>query len=233
MNVIAWSRSLTPELAEELEIGYCASPKEVAEKADAISLHLASTPDTKHMINKEFFSAMKDGAILVNAARGEVVDTAALKKAIKEKSLRVGLDVFENEPASGDAAFDDKELAEIAACTPHIGASTDQASEAIASEVVNVVKSYLETGKPLHSVNIRDKSPAKISLVVRHFNKVGVLAAVLTVLREEDINIEEMANTIFKNGEAASCSLKLDETPSASALKKLEAIENIIEVSLK
>jgi D-3-phosphoglycerate dehydrogenase len=233
MNVIAWSRSLTPELAEELEIAYCKSAKEVAEKADAISLHLASTPDTKHMVNAEFLSSMKDGAILVNAARGEVVDTAALKKAIKEKSLKVGLDVFENEPSSGEAAFEDKELAELAACTPHIGASTDQASEAIASEVVNVVKSYLETGKPIHAVNIREKSPAKISLVARHFNKVGVLASVLTVIREEGINIEEMANTIFKDGEAASCTLKLDTKPSAAALKKLEAIENIIEVSLK
>ena len=81
MKVIAWSRSLTPEKAKELGIGYCSSPQQVAEQADAVSVHIAAKSDTEHMIGKEFLSKMKDGAILINAARGEVVDTAALKEA--------------------------------------------------------------------------------------------------------------------------------------------------------
>ena len=124
MNVIAWSQSLTKEKAEELGIGYCECPEKVAEQADAISIHLIAKPETKHFIGKDFLNRMKNGAILINTSRGEVVDTAALKEAIKEKELRVGLDVFENEPSGGEDSFEDTELAGIVSCTPHIGAST-------------------------------------------------------------------------------------------------------------
>lgn len=77
---------------------------------------------------------MKQGVILINMARGEIVDTLALKAAIRAKGLRVGLDVFEGEPKASSDTFPDAELAQLAVCTPHIGASTDQASEAIADE---------------------------------------------------------------------------------------------------
>ncbi|MFH1357977.1 MAG: NAD(P)-dependent oxidoreductase, partial [bacterium] len=114
MNVIAWSRSLTPEKAKELGVVFCQTPYEVASQADAISLHVAVKPETKHMVNEEFLGKMKDGAILVNCARGEVIDTVALKAAINSKGLRVGLDVFENEPTGGEDVFNDTELANMA-----------------------------------------------------------------------------------------------------------------------
>jgi len=233
MKVIAWSRSLTAEKAEELGIGYCSSPQQVAEQSDAVTVHIAAKSDTEHMIGKEFLSKMKDGTILINASRGEVVDTAALKEAIAKKKLRVGLDVFENEPAGGVAEFADKELASMITCTHHIGASTDQASEAIAEEAVRIIKAYKETGKPLNGVNIREKTSAQYNLVVRHYNKVGVLAGILDELRNEGINIEEMENMIFEDGLAASCSLKLDDKPSVKTISKLAGGENIIQVMLK
>ena len=233
MNVVAWSRSLTPEIAEELDIEFCASPMDVAKKADAVSVHLAANANTAHIINKDFFAAMKDGAIFINTSRGETVDTAALKDAIQNKGLRVGLDVFENEPTGGVADFADTELAEMVTCTPHIGASTEQASEATADEVVNIIEAYKTTGKPLNSVNIRSKSSAITNIVVRHFNKVGVLAGVLTALRTDNVNIEEMENTVFENGNAASCTLKLDSKPSNKALEEIRSMENIIEADLK
>ena len=233
MNVIAWSRSLTPEKAEELGIGYCESILDVAKTADAVALHLASNAQTKHIINAEFFNAMKDGAILVNAARGEVVDTEALKQAIASKGIRAGLDVFENEPAGGKAEFTDTDLAKIATCTPHIGASTDQASEAVADEVVKIVSAYKQTGKPDNTVNIRSKTTAKINLVVRHFNQVGVLAGVLYELRNASINIEEMENIVFEGNQAAVATLKLDDEPSAETLAKISENENIIQVMMK
>lgn len=234
MNVIAWSRSLTREKAEELEIGFCETPSQVAKESDAVSIHLALKPDTKKFINESFFAAMKKSAIFINTSRGEVVDTAALKNAIQTKNLRVGLDVFENEPAGGEADFIDKELAEIcAACSPHIGASTDQASEAIADETVRIVQAYLESGKPVNTVNIRKKSSAINNLIIRHYNHVGVLASVLDELRNEGINIEEMENLIFEGGQTASCTLKLDQTPSSSMLLKLSENKDIIQLMLK
>ncbi|NCC52669.1 MAG: hypothetical protein EOM20_15825 [Spartobacteria bacterium] len=233
MKVIAWSRSLTPEIAERLNIGFCADAMMVAEQADAVSVHLASKPDTKHFIGQDFLAKMKDGAILVNAARGEVVDTAALKQAIADKGLKVGLDVYEDEPGASDKVFNDPELAGLVSATPHIGASTDQASEAIAEESVRIVQTYLETGKPVNGVNVQAKTHAVINLVVRHYNRVGVLAGVLVELRNEGINIEEMENMIFEGGEAACCTLKLDDTPSEALIRKICENENVISALLK
>ena len=233
MEVIAWSKSLTVETAEKLAIGYCSTLEELAEKSDAVTVHLAANKETHHIINDKFFGKMKKGAIFINTSRGDVVDTAALKKAISAKQLAVGLDVFEDEPNSVMGDFGDQELAQKITCTPHIGASTDQASEAIAQSVVDIVKSYKDSGKPLNVVNIREKTVAKITLVVRHYNRVGVLAGVLDELRNADINIEEMENRIFAGGQSASCSLLLDDVPSSEVLEKIKENENIIQVMLK
>lgn len=233
MEVIAWSRSLTADQAAELDVNYKASMYEVAAVADVVSLHLASNEDTRGIINKEFFTQMKDGSILVNSARGEVVNTKDLMDAIKQKGLRVGSDVFEDEPAGGLADFSATEFAGLITCTPHIGASTDQATAAVADEVVNIIRAYQSTGKPLNGVNQRQKSTAQNNLVVRHFNKVGVLAGVFDALKYERINIEEMENMIFETGNAASCSLKLDVKPSDALIEKIASGENIIQVMLK
>lgn len=149
MNIIAWDVVRT----EGFDVTYYDTIEEIAEKADAISIHLPVTPETKHLIGKAFLGRMKDGAILINTSRGEIIDTTALKEAISQKHLRVGIDVFENEPAGGDDVFNDTELAELTACcTPHIGASTDQAAEAVGDVVVEIVKAYRDTGTPLNTV---------------------------------------------------------------------------------
>jgi D-3-phosphoglycerate dehydrogenase len=232
MRVIAWSRSLTDEKAATLGIERCETVFDVAEQADAVSLHVAMKPETKHLINSEFLGKMRDNAILVNCARGEVVDTAALKDAISKNGLRFATDVFENEPSGGVADFVDTEFAGLITCTPHIGASTDQASEATAAEVVRIVKLYKENGTPANTVNLRSKSTAEASLLVRHNNQVGVLAGVLNLLRGSDINIEEMDNSIFDNGNAATCNLKLDRCPSPELIDQIAKDDKIVSVSL-
>ena len=233
MNVIAWSRSLTPDKADKLDLIYCESITEVAANADVVSVHLAMTPDTRHLLNNDFFNKMEDGAIFVNTSRGEIVDTAALRKAIDEKALRVGLDVFENEPGSGVAEFDQTDLAGLITCTPHIAASTNQASEAIADEVVRIVDSLIKTGKPINAVNSRDKTEDGTILMIRHYNRVGVLASVLDALREAGINVEDMENNIFNGSAAAVASLKLDKTPSADVINEISSNEFIIQISIK
>jgi D-3-phosphoglycerate dehydrogenase len=233
MNVIAWSRSLTPQKAREWGVEYCETPLDAAAKAQVISVHLAAGDGTLHFINKGFFDAMQDGAILINTSRGEVVDTKALKEAIDKKGIKAALDVYENEPGGSDKEFTDTELAGKITGTHHIGASTDQASEAIASEVVNIVRAYRETGTPLNLVNHRDKSSAVINLVVRHFNKVGVLASVLVELRNGGINIEEMENSVFSGGKAAVCTLRLDNEPDRDILDRIRSKDNIIQLALK
>lgn len=232
MNVIAWSRSLTEEKAAKLGIGYCSNAQEVAEQADAVSVHLAANSKTTHFIGKNFLNNMKDGAIFINTSRGEVVDTEALKDAIKQKHLRVGLDVYENEPAAAEKDFGDKELAGMITGTPHIGASTNQAAEAVADEVVRIVRTYKDTGSPINAVNIQKKSPAWWDLIIRHYNRVGVLAGVLDELRNEGVNIEEMENIIFTGQTAAHCTLKLDSKPSDKLVNHLGNNGDIIKVVL-
>lgn len=231
MQVIAWSRSLTPEAAEAEGVGYAASPKELAAMSDAVSVHLALSPETKHIVNAEFLEQMRPGAILVNTSRGAVVDTAALRAAIAAKGLRVGLDVFEGEPAGGEAEWADRQLASMAACVPHVGASTDQASEAVAAEVVRIVRDFVATGHPPGTVNLCAHSDAGHRLIVRHLNRVGVLACVLDGLRGEGINVEEMENTIFAGATAACCSMRLDHAPSMSLLDVFRKNPNILHVS--
>ena len=233
MQVAAWSRSLNEDVASQLGVQYCPTPLDVARCSDAISLHVAATPETNGLVGREFLAAMKDGAILINAARGEVIDYDALAEAIKQKGLRVGLDVYPDEPKQGDAPFANTELASLVTATPHIGASTDEAAEAIADEVVRIVTLFRETGKPVNTVNMCARSPATYSLVVRHFNRVGVLASVLDLLREEGINVEEMENTIFEGAKAACCTLQLDTAPSDAAIAALHQNESILQVSLE
>ena len=232
MNVVAWSRSLTPQAAEAQGVGYAASPLELAAVADAVSIHLAFTPETKHLVGSRFLDALRPGAILVNTSRGSLVDTAALRAAIAAKGLRVGLDVFEGEPAAAEAEWTDKELASLLTCTPHVGASSDQASEAVAAEVVRIVDVFIKTGHPPGTVNLCAHSPATFRLVVRHLNCVGVLAFVLDGLREEGINVQEMENTIFEGAAAACCSMLLSQSPSSSLLDRLRGHHDILHVTL-
>jgi D-3-phosphoglycerate dehydrogenase len=153
MNIIVWSRSLTPQHATAVGVGYCDTALELARRSDAISIHLAANAETYHLVNRRFLQNMRDGAYLVNTARGEIIDTAALKNAIRLKGLRVALDVFEHEPGNDHQPFTDRDLAGMVLGTPHIGASTRQAADAVAREVVRVVGSYIGSGVPVNAIN--------------------------------------------------------------------------------
>src|SRR5947209_5723851 len=137
MNVIAWSRSLDEERAAELGVERRAGLLDVARDADIVSVHVALKPETRGLIGSDFFGAMKDGAYFINTSRGEVVDQEALRRAMHEKNLRAGLDVYANEPTSATGEFTDDIAREPNLYgTHHIGASTDQAQEAIAAATV-------------------------------------------------------------------------------------------------
>lgn len=232
MKVIAWSRSLTPEIAELAGIGYAANPTEIAANSDVVSVHLAAKPETRHIVDRAFFDGMKSGAIFVNTSRGELVDPEALAWAADERAIRAAVDVFEEEPSGGEDVFSQTDLAKRIVGTPHIGASTEQAAEAIASEVVAIVHYFRENGRARNCVNLQEKSPAQHNLVVRHFNRVGVLAGVLDELRAAGVNIEEMENVIFDGGRAATCSLKVDNKPSKETVERIRRAEHVIRAGL-
>lgn len=222
LEVIAWSRSLTSEKARSLGVTRCESPLEVAQLADIVSVHVALTPDTRALCNEALFQAMKPGAFFINTSRAEVVDQSALERAIKEKNIRAGLDVFEKEPAGGDGAFEDP-IAQMPGVygTHHIGASTEQAQEAVAAEVVFIIHTYLQTGNVPNVVNLCERSPATHLLVARHLDRVGVLAHIFACLREANINAQETENIVFEGAEAAIARIRLDNAPSEATLSAI------------
>jgi D-3-phosphoglycerate dehydrogenase len=234
MPVIAWSRSLTEERARMLGIARAPTPLEVAARADVVSVHVALKPDTKGLIGEDFFAAMKPGAFFVNTSRAEVVNQAALERAIESKGLRAALDVFNEEPSggAGDVKAPIFERPGVIG-THHIGASTDQAQEAIAAETVRIVGEYIATGKAPNTVNLAKKSPACCLLVVRHFDRVGVLASVFTRLKEAGINVQETENTVFDGAKAAIARIHLEQPPAEQTLSAIrKGSEDIIELSL-
>jgi len=105
MRVVAWSRSLTHEEADRLGVAYAQTPLEVARLADAVTVNVAGNAETRQFVNADFLAAMRPGAYLINTSRGTVVDEAALERAVREKGIRAGLDVFENEPAGNTGSF--------------------------------------------------------------------------------------------------------------------------------
>jgi len=234
MPVVAWSRSLTDEKAAELGVERMDSPLDVARAADIVSVHVALKLDTRMLISPEFFKEMRDGAYFINTSRGEVVDENALAEAIHSKGIRAGLDVFAIEPTSAVAEFADPIAKEASVYgTHHIGASTDQAQEAIAAETVRIVQSFKETGQVPNVVNLAQRTPATHRLVVRHRDRPGVLAQVLDAIKAEHINVQEMENIVFEGAEAAVARINLDKAPSSATLDRLRAgNEDIIELNV-
>ncbi len=234
MTIVAWSRQLTVEDAARQGIGYCLTPMEVARLADVVTLNVAATAETKHLVNAEFLSAMKPGAYLINTSRGSVVDEAALERAVREKGIRVGLDVFDPEPtgASGDFTNSIVQAPGVYG-THHVGASTDQAQVAIAHEVVRICEAYIETGAVPNCVNRQARSRATHVISVRHQNKPGVLAHVFAVLSGAGINVEEVENIIYYGALATIVRIHVSSEPPAEAMSAIRAgNEHIISVEL-
>lgn len=236
MNVLAWSRSLTGWRADELGVTYCRTPEEVAERSDIVTVHLAQTKETKGMFGAAFFAKMKPRAMFINTSRGGLHDEAALVAAMKEKGIRAGLDVFESEPATPTASglqnaiFSQPGLAG----THHIGASTEQSQDAIAEEAVRICKEYVATGRAPNVVNVEVKAPAKSELVVRHYDRVGVLAQVLGLIRKYEINVAEMTNTIFQGQKAAVAAIRIGSEPPQALIDEIAGLTDfVIQVEAK
>jgi D-3-phosphoglycerate dehydrogenase / 2-oxoglutarate reductase len=233
MKFIAWSRSLTPSQAEALGIDYAATPQEVAAAADIVSIHLALAKDTRNLINADFLAQMKPGAMLINTSRGEVIDETALKAALTAKRIFAGLDVFDNEPTGGEAEFTSEiTTLENLYGTHHIGASTDQAESETGEEVVRIVKRFLSGGEIPNCVNLRRVSTAKSGVIVRHEDRVGVLAEVLGVLKSHGCNVQEMQNQIFDGAPAASAKIMLAGELPAAAIEALNQCNGVLHVAV-
>jgi D-3-phosphoglycerate dehydrogenase / 2-oxoglutarate reductase len=234
MIVVGHARWMTPDLAAGLGIGRADSEEQLAQMADVVSVHIALTPETRGSLGEAFFDKLRPGSIFVNTSRAEVVDEAALLRAVREKGIRTGLDVFEGEPQESHGTFDGPILHEPGVYgTHHIGASTEQAQEAIAAEVVRIVKEYRATGQPPNAVNVKSRAEvATHLLVVRHLDRVGVLAHVLSVLKDEGVNVQEMENIVLGGATTAIAQISVTAPPSEEGLLKIKLNPNVFDASV-
>ncbi len=234
MEVGAYSRSLTEATAQAHGVKPYGSLSELLKDCDAVSLHVPYSESTRHLIGAPQLAKMKEGAMLVHTARGGVVDDTALREAVAAGRVRAGLDVFEDEPSGGEAAFH-AALRDVEGVygTPHIGASTQQAQLATAAEVARIIAGYVDSGEVANVVNVRPQRDSGWSIVVRHRDRVGVLASVLGALREENTNVQGMQNVIFRGNEAASATIVVQREPTDGLLNTLRAHEDILSVEVR
>lgn len=239
LHPIGWSRSLTHARASELGIGYCASIEELAAKSDILTLHLALNDRTRHVVGKKVFETLPKRAIFLNLARPDLVDYEAMKDAVLNRGLRVGIDVIPSEPRGKKEVSADLFNLTTASSTggflygtPHIAASTDQGQLAIASETVRVIRSFLLEGTVPNVVNVTNVSTARFQMVIRMLDKVGTLANVLAVIKRHGINVEEVTNTVFDGGSASCAKLRVISRPTEACMAEIRAFEEVLHVDI-
>ncbi|MDE2834134.1 MAG: phosphoglycerate dehydrogenase [Bacteroidota bacterium] len=233
MRVIAWSRSLTDRRAESLGVRRMSSLQKLAAAADIVTLHVAATAATQHLADAAFFEAMKPGAFFINTSRGSTVDESALRQAIREHGIRAGLDVFDQEPAYKEGPLDlPLSTHNEVYLTHHIGASTRQAQESTAAEAVRIINEYAQTGTAPNCINLAARSSATHLLTVRHLDRVGVLASVLQVVREHNLNVQEMENRVFAGEVAAVALIRLTGSTDPLLLGQINRLEHVLAAHL-
>ncbi len=233
--VAAFAPDLDPATAAANEIEAAADLDALLRGSDIVSVHVPYSKATHHLIGERQLALLKDGALLIHTARGGVVDDGALIEAVRSGRIRAALDVFEDEPSGSDADFASpvRELSGIYA-TPHIGASTEQAELATGAEVTRIVDGYLRTGSAGdNAVNLQRDRAARYTVVVRHRDRVGVLAAVLGSLREEQLNVQEMQNVVFAGNETACAMISLQRQPGPELLERLRTHPDVLAVDLR
>jgi len=221
-DVEARIRSIGIRLVEDLD--------ELVTESDIVSIHVPGGAATENLVDKRFLDLMKPGAILINTSRGEVVDEAALIAAMDSRGIRAGLDVYRDEPAGGTGEF----TSELAAHpnvvgTHHIGASTQQAQDATSAGTVDVIEAY-RAGDPVNCVNVAGTRMGSATITIRHFDRVGVLAASLQVLRRADINVQTMENKVFQGSNAAMAIIDVVGDVTEDVTGELASLDNVLQV---
>ena len=221
----------TEERISSLGIELEDSLEELVATADIVSIHVPATPETDSMFDARMLGRMKEGAILLNTSRGDIVDEAALLDALDTRALRAGLDVYPDEPGSGATDWSSK-LAQHpnVVGTHHIGASTAQAQKAVAEGVVEVIDAFVR-GEILNCVNLAPTRLGTHTLHVRHFDRVGVLAGVFDILRRRELNVEQMENRVFEGRNAAVATIDVVGDVGPDLIAALEGLDHVIHVS--
>ena len=225
MKVYGYDPFISIDAAWHLDshILHATTLEEIYENCDIISLHVPLTDNTKHMINAEKLAIMKDGVILLNFARDQLVDDDALEAALQSGKVKRYITDFPNDKTAGMAGV---------VAIPHLGASTEESEDNCAKMAVRQVMNYLENGNIINSVNYpncdmgRCTKPGRI--VVLHKNIPNTISRFTTALASFGVNISDMLNR--SRGEYAVTMLDLDDPTPAAAAQLLEYQEGVFRV---
>ncbi len=212
------------------------SLKKLLNTSDVVSLHVPETPHTQNMIGSKELSQMKDGAILINASRGTVIDIPALCEALASKKLNgAAVDVFPVEPKSNSEIFESplKDFDNVI-LTPHVGGSTQEAQQNIGIEVAGKLVKYSDNGSTLSAVNFPEVSlpehTNRSRLLHIHVNRPGVLTQINQAFAEKGINIAaQYLQTLEDIGYVV---VDLETENAEEGLAQLSAIEGTIKTRL-
>ncbi|MFQ3248997.1 MAG: D-3-phosphoglycerate dehydrogenase [Glaciecola sp.] len=212
------------------------SLKQLLANSDIVSLHVPETVHTRNMIGSKELGQMKDGAILINASRGTVIDIDALVKALESGKLNgAAIDVFPVEPKSNSEEFESPLRAfDNVILTPHVGGSTQEAQENIGIEVAGKLAKYSDNGSTLSAVNFPEVSlPSHINrsrLLHIHVNRPGVLTQINQTFADQGINIA--AQYLQTSEEIGYVVVDVEADRADDAFAQLEAIEGTIKTRL-
>jgi len=223
------------DIEKQLSLGN-ASPAdsyhELLKTSDAVTFHVPETAQTKNMMDKEAFDILKDGAILINASRGTVVDIDELIKALESgRVLGTAIDVFPTEPKSNQDEFISKLRGfDNAILTPHIGGSTKEAQVNIGIEVSEKLVKYSNNGSTLSSVNFPEVGlPAlagKHRICHIHHNEPGILAKINDIFSNTGVNIS--AQYLQTNEHIGYVVTDIDRTSSKQAFEELKQVKGTV-----
>ncbi len=233
MRVLVWSPTLAAEAHSEPDVELCNWPRELARQSDVVTVQ-ATDEERELLVDAEFLKNLPAGALLVHVGHPGAVDEAALADAVQQGRLRAALDVFSTEPASDVARFRSR-LCELPGviCTQHIGPLTEQARQAVAGEVVRIVRGFLVSGEVTNCLNVCERSSATWQLVLRLRDHIGVLASILDAVRADGINAQEISSRMFTGAKAGWCTIALTERPSTEALDAIRALPDVLHLELR
>ncbi|MBL6687577.1 MAG: phosphoglycerate dehydrogenase [Pseudomonadales bacterium] len=227
MDVIGFDPALSVDAAWRLSsrVQRMSSIEALFAKADLVTLHVPALPSTQGLVNQALLSHTRPGTVLLNFARGEIVDTAAVKAALETGQLSHYI-----------SDFPDPELFDVPGvlATPHLGASTDEAEENCAVMAADQLIDFLINGNIKNSVNFPnlylERSPVGSRIALSNRNVPRILGQVLSILADQNINVIDMINK--SRDEIAYNLIDIEGEPSAEVLAELAAVSDVINVRL-
>ena len=197
---------------------------EVLKKVDILTIHIPYKNETKDFISKNQINLMKNTSTIINLSREEIVNTDAVIEALENKKLKTYVTDFPNDSLIGNPDV---------LLLPHLGASTKEAEANCAVMVANSIKSYLESGDIINSVNFPDVSlvkDTKYRLTITNLNKPNIVGQFTSLLGKENININDLSHKNFKN--IGYTILNLDKSVSQKVIEQIEQIDGVIKINI-